>query len=91
MSEPAASILGSDLIQSVLESLVQVLAGTSTDSAQEGLQLGESPFNGREIGRIRRQKPHVTAFRLDGLANLGTGVGAQIIQHHDLTGLQTGN
>src|SRR5947209_20550067 len=91
VGKPATSILGSDLLQGLAKSLVQVLTSTSPDPAQERFDFGESPLDGREIGRRGGQKPHLTAFRFNGLADLGAAMSAQVIHHHDLTGLQAGS
>jgi hypothetical protein len=57
--------------------------------AQRRLQPGEGLLDGVEVGRVGRQVAHVGADSLDGLANPGDLVGAQVV-HEDGVALAQG-
>src|SRR6266496_1730476 len=90
MGKPSASILSRDESQSLGNGLLERFSRASSYAPQNGFQFGEGLLNGREIGRIRRQKQKTTSSGFNGLSHAGSLVNAQIIQNDDLPRLQTG-
>ena len=88
MGKPTESILGSDKRQSLGNRLLEILACACSDPSQKGFQFGEGFLNRREIGRVSRQKHETTATSFDGLFDPASQVNTQIIQDHDLSGMQ---
>src|SRR5258708_17272721 len=90
MGKPAASILGCDQGQRLSNGLLERFACASPNTAQKGLQFGESLLDRREIRRIGRQKQEAAALGFNGLPNPCSLMNAQIIQDHDLSRAQSG-
>jgi len=90
MGKPTESVLGGDERQSLGNGLLEIFACACSDPSQKGFQFGEGFLNRREIGRVSRQKQETTAFGFDGLFYPASQVNTQIIQDHDLSGVQAG-
>ena len=56
--------------------------------AENGLELGEGVLDGIEIGRVFGQVEEARADGLDGLADRVAFVGAEIVEHDDVAGLE---
>jgi hypothetical protein len=91
MGEPATSILVGDQLQRSGNGLLERSTCTSTNLPQKRLQFGECLFDGREIGRIRRQEEQTASSGFNGLLHPGPQVDREIIQDHDLPRVQTGS
>src|SRR6266566_7792537 len=91
MGKPTEGILGRNEGQSLGNGLLKCLSRPSTLSAQKGLQFRERLFNGREIGRIRRQEQEATPSGLNSLFHTRSPMNIQIIQNHDLSSMQAGS
>src|SRR5216683_347110 len=90
MGKPSESILSRDERQSLGNSLLEIFACACSDPSQKDFQFGEGFLNRREIGRVSRQKQETTAFGFDGLFDPASQVNTQIIQDHELSGMQAG-
>src|SRR5438067_10561624 len=91
MSEPPLSILGCHSLERLSDRFFQSLARSGPCAPKEGLDLGEGLFNRRKIGRVVWTKQHMASFLLDELADACPLMDAQIIHHHNMAGMQTGD
>src|SRR5258708_37909068 len=91
MGKPTESVLGSDEKQRLGNSLLESFSRTSALSTQKRLHFGESLFNRREIGRIRKEEQEVSPSGFDSLFHTRSLMNAQIIQDHDLSGTPAGS
>ncbi len=91
MSKPAESIRCRNEVQSGCNGLLERFAGASPLSAQKSFHFGESLFNGREIWRIGRQEQETTPSGFDSLPHLRSQMNREVIQDHNLSGLETGS
>jgi hypothetical protein len=90
MRKPSASIGCSDEIQSGGNGLLERFRCASTCPPQHALQFGEGFFNGRQIRRVGRQKQQATADRFNGVLDPRSQMNREIIEDHDLPGMQAG-
>jgi hypothetical protein len=58
---------------------------------EEGFQFGEGLFDRVEVGTVRRQKPELRADAFDRGVDLGLLVDDEVIEDHDVAGLQRGH
>lgn len=58
---------------------------------EESFQFGEGLFDRVEVGTVRGQKPELRADAFDGGADLGLLVDCEVIEDHDVAGLQRGH
>ncbi len=91
MGKPTESVLGGNEKQTLGNGLLKRFSRPGTLSTQKGLHFGERFFNGREIGRVRRQEQEATASGFDRLFHTRSLMDTQIIQDHDLSGAQAGS
>jgi hypothetical protein len=91
VGEPAERILGGHGLQGLANGFLQRLMGPGTHASQKGFELGEGFFDGSIIRRVGRQEEQFTATRLDELTHARPFMGAEIIEHHDLSSRQTGS
>ena len=85
MGKPGGDIVVSNGLNGQADGLLEGLLGARSQAAQQRLELGERLLDRREIGRVRRQEEQLAAAGFYGLANAVSFVGAQLVQHHDLS------
>src|SRR5579883_1435596 len=91
MGKPTESVPGGNEKQNLGNGLLKSFSRPGTLSTQKGLYFGERFFNGREIGRVRRQEHEATASGFDRLFDTRSLMDAQIIQDHDLSRAHAGS
>lgn len=55
---------------------------------ENGFQFGEGLFGRIEVGTVRRQKPELCADAFDRGADVGLLVDGEVVEDHDVAGLQ---
>ena len=61
-----------------------LIEGTRTSRAQEGLQLGEGELDGIEVWAVRREKAEMRADRFDRGADVRLFVDGEIVEDNDI-------
>src|SRR5690348_12760139 len=91
MRKPADSILRRNRLQAPSDGLRQHLVRARPHTPQEGFQLREGLFNGRQVGRVGGQPEYLTPLGLNQLAHPFARMRTQVIQDDDLAGLERGS
>src|SRR5207248_1388629 len=85
---PARSVGLRHRKQSLPDGFLQSFWRSGSHTTQDGLDFGESLFNGRKIWRVRREEQHVTPSGFDDLSHFLSFMNTQIIHNHRLPWLQ---
>jgi len=64
--------------------------GAFVGASQQGLELGKHHLDRVEVGAVGRQEQQVRAGSTDGAAHGLALVTAEVVEHHDVAGLQRG-
>src|SRR5579872_13470 len=88
MSKPAESILSCDGGQNLSKSFPQSILGSCSKTTEGRFELGERLLNGREIGRVRRQKQEAASASFDTLLNTFPQMNTQVIHNNNLSALK---
>ena len=85
VGEPRRGVVAGNRLDGEANCFLERLLRARAQAAQDGFDLRERLLNGREVRRIGRQEEQLAAARFNGKANTVGFVGAQIVQHDDLS------
>ena len=88
VSEVVATFAWEEFGDELADAVPEGVAGPFGVFAEPGFQLREEQFDGVEIGAVRRQVCQGATGGLDGFADAGAGVAAEVVHHHDVAGRQ---
>src|SRR5204863_9765950 len=86
--DPSSGILWGDRAEGGPDGGAMVFDGAGSAGAQGGLDLREGFLDRGEVGRVGRQIPELGAARFDRFPGTLAVVDLQIVDDHDLVGLQ---
>ena len=91
MSHVIAAFVGREEAERDRDERVDLIEASRPGRPEEGFQFGEGLFDRVEVGTVRGQKPEVRADAFDRGADFGLLVDGEVIEDHDVAGLQRGH
>lgn len=91
MEEPALGIAGRDGLSWGSHSEPESPDGASPQAPKHALELAPSELNGVQVGAVGRHVQHVGAGGLDGVANTGRVMSAEVVHHDRVASPEDGN
>lgn len=88
MGEPRGGVRTVDEVHRPADRVIEGVARSRAELAEQRLQLAPGELDRVQVGRVRRQVQHASAGGLDEPANVRSLVGADVVEHDDVAGLQ---
>src|SRR6266540_1608351 len=88
MSEPGRRVRTVDEVHRSADRLVESVTRPGAELAEQRLQLAPRELDRIQVRRVRRQVQHASAGGVDEPADVGRLVGADVVEHDDVAGLQ---
>jgi hypothetical protein len=85
---PSDRVLGRHKLRCVADGASERRNGSGTERAQHRLHLRPAVLDGIEVRRVRRHVQHLRPSRLDSGTDARRVVGAEVVHHDDVVGLQ---
>jgi len=91
VSHVIAAFVGREEPQRDRDEGVDLIEAPRPGRPEESFQFGEGLFDRVEVGTVRRQKPELRTDAVDRGADRGLLVDGEVIEDHDVAGLQRGH
>lgn len=86
--EPGRGVMAVDEVHRASDRTIEGVARSRAEVAEERLQLLQQSSMGVQAGRVRREEQEASACGPDESPHLARLVGAAVVEHDDVTGLQ---
>lgn len=83
--KPVAGVLAANPVDGLVQGRLQGFAGAGRAGAQLGFKLAPGLFDGREVGRVGRQKQQFHAARSQPLARAAQLMHRQVVEYQHVT------